>query len=273
MFKRSIHLLLLLVSICSAYAENKVLFIGNSYTFGAGGTQSVPKIFDALAVAGGQEAPLVEMCTTGGTDYKFHYEKSQASIAQEPWTHVILQNHSTRPTHVSHIDEHIKYGTLLYDSVIENNTDTQVMLYMTWARAANHPLISGKSTSKSFASCDEMLGELRTGYNALAASINSAHPDRKPVVVNPVGEAWMHVGGNLPSSDPEFIDLFDKDNHHGDDRGYYLSACVHYSMIYNKSPEGLYQEAPVQALGLNVSADEAAFLEKTAWDTVSSTNK
>jgi hypothetical protein len=273
MLKKSIYLLLILVSICSAYAENKVLFIGNSYTFGAGGTQSVPTIFDALAVAAGQEDPFVEMCTTGGKDYKFHYKKSQASIAQQPWTHVILQNHSTRPTHLGNIDEHIQYGTLLYDSIIESNADTQVMLYMTWARAATHPLISGESTPKSFASCDEMLGELRTGYNALAASINTAHPDRKPVVVNPVGLAWMHAGGNLPQSASGFIDLFDKDNHHGDDRGYYLSACVHYSMIYGASPEGLFAKTAVQALGLKMSAIEAAKLETTAWKTVTSVNK
>ncbi len=266
---KRLHALLLtsLLVTHSALAENKVLFIGNSYTFGSGGTQSVADIFDTLAIAGGHEDPTTVMRAVGGKDYKFHFENSLEFIQQEPWTHVILQNYSTLPTHLRNTQQHFDYGTQLYEVIIANNPDTQVMLYMTWARAAAHPMISGTSTAKSFASTDEMLSELRTNYYALAQKLTEENPDKRPVVVNPVGEAWNNAGGNLPSDAPDFIHLFGKDNHHGNDRGYYLAACVHYAAIYHKSPEGLFNNASVQKLQLKLTADEAALLEKNAWST------
>ncbi len=250
------------------HAENTVLFIGNSYTFGSGGTHSVPDIFDALANAAGEEAPTTVMRAVGGKDYKFHYQNSFAYIQQSPWTHVILQNYSTLPTHLKKTEEHFEYGTKLYDVIIENNPETQVMLYMTWARAQVHPLISGSSTPTTFASTDEMLGELRTNYYALAEQLTDSHPDNLPVVVNPVGEAWNEAGGNLPAEDPNFTSLHGKDNHHGNDAGYYLSACVHYASIYNASPEGLFDTPEVQALGLKLNSELAQKLERVAWQCV-----
>lgn len=251
----------------SAPAENKVLFIGNSYTFGSGGTQSVPDIFDALANAGGQEDPTTVTRAVSGKDYKYHYQNSTSHIQQEQWTHVILQNLSTGPTHVGSISDHTTYGTLLYASIITNNPNTQVMLYQTWARQATHSIITGTSTSSTFATTDEMLDELVTNYDALAASLTSANPDKSPTLVNPVGIAFQRAGGNLEASDPDYIDLF-SDGTHANDLGYYLSACVHYSSIYLTSPEGLFSHSAITALGLNVSASDAALLESTAWDVV-----
>lgn len=250
-----------------ALAENKVLFMGNSYTYGSGGTQSVPDIFDALANAGGQADPTTVMRAVGGKDYQYHYENSQTHIAQEQWTHVIMQNLSTEPTHVGDISDHNTYGTLLYNSIIANNSDTQVMLYMTWARQESHSLITGTSTSSSFESTDEMLDELRTNYDALAASLTAANPTLLPIKVNPAGVAFMRAGGNLVNTDPNYIDLF-SDGTHANDLGYYLSACVHYSSIYKSSPVGLFSEAEIVALGLSITSNEAAFLEQIAWDTI-----
>ncbi len=251
-----------------ASAEFKVLFIGNSFTIGTGGSKSVPAIFDALANAAGQEPPTTVMRAVGGEDYKYHYENSLTQIQSDQWTHVVLQNYSTGPTHVGNISDHMTYGGLLYDEIIANNPDTHVHLYQTWARAEAHSLISGTSTSSSFATTDEMLGELVTNYQALADTLTSANPDKAPVTVNPIGEAWNLAGGNLPASDPGYIDLWAGDNYHGDDRGYYLSACVHYASIYKQNPEGLFSEPEITALSLPISAADAAHLETTAWSIV-----
>jgi hypothetical protein len=248
-------------------AANKVLFIGNSYTYASGGTVSVPEIFDALANAGGQDDPLSVMRAVGGKDFEYHFNYSQTEIAQEPWTHVILQNQSTEPTHVGNVSDHMEYGAKLYGSVIENNPSTQVMFYQTWARQASHSIITGTSTSSTFASTDEMLSELVTNYDALVSSLNLANTDQLPTLVNPVGLAFQRAGANLESSDPDYIDMY-SDGTHANDRGYYLSACVHYSCIYKSSPIGLFAEAEVAALGLDVTAAEAAFFEQVAWDTV-----
>ncbi len=252
----------------SLNATEVVLFIGNSYTYGSGGTHSVPDIFDALANAAGEEDPTTVMRAVGGMDYKFHYEDSQSQIAAQVWTHVILQNRSTEPTHVGDIAAHLEYGERLYDSIIANDADTQVMLYQTWARQESHSLISGTSTDTTFASTDEMLEELVTNYTALAERINLNNPQKPAILINPVGKAFKAAGGNLPSSDPDYLDLY-SDGTHANDLGYYLSACVHYSCIYQTSPEGLFETTAISDLGLSVTSPQAAFLEQVAWNTVS----
>ncbi|MGE9290252.1 MAG: SGNH/GDSL hydrolase family protein [Puniceicoccales bacterium] len=260
---------LALIFLCSwSQAENKVLFLGNSYTFGSGGTESVPNIFDALANATGQEDPTTVMRAVGGKDYKFHYQNSLDYVQQAPWTHVILQNYSTLPTHIKNTQEHFDYGSRLYEAIIANNPDTQVMLYMTWARAYVHPLVSGTSSPKSFGSTDEMLEELSTNYTALAEQLTAENPDNLPVIVNPVGIAWNLAGGNLPPSDPGFVDLFGKDNHHGNDAGYYLAACVHFASVYQSSPVGLFGSPEVQSLNLKIAPEVAKKLEEVAWEAV-----
>ncbi len=251
-----------------AQAEDKILFIGNSFTFGLGGTQSVPTIFDALANAAGQEDPTVVMRAVSGKDFQYHHENSQTSITQKPWTHVVLQNYSTQPTHVGSVADHLNYGTLLYDAVMANNPGTQVYLYETWARAAVHGLISGTTTSTTFASTEEMINELRTNYGALASSLTASNSDKLPVLVSPAGDAWYNAGGNLDPGDPDFINLFTGDNYHGNDNGYYLSACVLYASIYKDSPVGLFTHPVVAALGLQVDSTDAAFLEQVAWQSV-----
>lgn len=260
---------LLLVTLTSiASAENKVLFLGNSFTLGSGGARSVPDIFDALARAAGQDDPTTVIAAVGGIDYQYHYENHQAQIASQQWTHVVMQNYSTEPTHTGHVSDHMTYGALLYDSIMLNDPATQVHLYQTWARSAIHPLISGTSTSRSFESTDEMLSELVTNYQALADALNTGNSGNPTVKVDPVGQAWNNAGGNLHPNDPNYIDLFSSDEYHGNSLGYYLSACVHYAAIYQDSPEGLYSSAEVTALNLNLNGAEAVTIESIAWQTV-----
>ncbi|HBR94491.1 MAG TPA: hypothetical protein DEA90_10035, partial [Opitutae bacterium] len=252
--KKLFYLLLLTLSIVSAHAQYKVLFIGNSYTFGRNHNEtveeSVPEIFQALATAGGHVTPTVSMRAVSGQDFEYHYQNSQSQISTEAWTHVILQNQSTQATHIGDISAHMEYGERLYESIIANHADTQVMLYLTWARQASHSIITGSSTSSTFATTDEMLQELLSNYHALAEAINLDYPQATPVQVNPVGIAFQSAGGNLAASDPNYLDLF-SDGSHANDLGYYLSACVHYSCIYQSSPQGLFESPVVSALGLN----------------------
>lgn len=204
-------------------------------------------------------------------DFQFHAEDSatQTAIQSQQWTHVILQNYSTQPTHLASgsIDDHNTFGAALYDQVIANNADTQVVLYETFSRSAAHSLITGTSSPTSFASTAEFQEELRVNYAALADSLTSAHPDHLPVQVAPVGSAWENAGGMLASTAEGYVDLHSRDEYHGNDNGYYLAACVFYSTIYGKSPEGLSVTAEVQALNLSLTEDAAA-LESAAWETV-----
>lgn len=164
-------------------AQNRVLFIGNSFTIGSGGG-GVPGIFDRLAQAGGQPDPDTVMQAVGGVDFKYHYQSAAtlAAIASKPWTHVILQNYSTQPTHLNSgsVADHYNYGTLLYEKIRQNNPQTQVILFETWSRSAAHSMITGVSGGSSFASTAEFQIELRTNYQGLAQALNASHPAPHP---------------------------------------------------------------------------------------------
>ncbi|MBI3944486.1 MAG: hypothetical protein HY321_01055 [Armatimonadetes bacterium] len=70
------------------------------------------------------------------------------------------------------------------------------------------------------------------------------------------------------------------DRDHAGQRGYYLEACTIYSVLFNRSPEGLpvrtiYMKPPDPNLNETVGAgqvtlaeDEARFLQRTAWESV-----
>jgi hypothetical protein len=265
-------------------AQQKILFIGNSFTLGSSdgsekseGAGGVPGLFDRLAQAGGQANPTTVMRAVGGTDYQFHATDatSRNTIASQPWDYVILQNYSTEPTHLvdgTHsLADHYTYGTALYQLTLSNNPATQVVLYETWSRAAAHSLITGVSSPTSFASTVEFQTELRTNYLGLANFLNATFPTNPAVTVAPVGDAWENAGGLRAASDPQFVDFFSADNYHGNDNGYYLSACVLYALIYGASPEGLSTIALLSSLNLHLTVP-AGFLEQTAWATVNGTN-
>ena len=252
-----------------ALAEHKVLFLGNSFTIGSGGG-GVPGIFDALARAGGHADPTTVMQAVGGVDYQYHATDAtaQAAIASQPWTHVVMQNYSTQPTHIGSVANHLTYGSLLYRQVLSNSPQAKVILFETWSRSAAHSLITGVSTPSSFASTAEFQAELRTNYHKLADSLNASNPANPRVEVAPVGDAWENGGGLLPASDPGFLDLHTTDEYHGNNNGYYLAAAVIYSQIYGVSPRGLSTNPMVSGLNLGLTVS-AARLEDVAWQTVS----
>ncbi len=266
---RRLAVIVLLLACSAARAEDTILFLGNSFTYGDGGTVGVPNIFDCLAVAGGQQDPTTVMRAVGGQSFQFHENDatSRSTIASRPWSYVVIQNYSTEPTHIGNPESHHANGTLLYQRILGNHPQTKVILYQTWARAAGHPMISGVSTPASFESTAEMQSELRANYRDLADSLNAANPGNPPVIVAPVGDAWEHAGGLLPAQDPAFHRLHGADNYHGNNNGYYLAAAVFYATIYGQSPEGLHAHPVVSALGLQLT--DPAHLERVAWDTVS----
>jgi hypothetical protein len=244
----------------------KVLFIGNSFTIAS--QKSIGEQFDHIANTMGETDPLVSVRATGGHTFQNHYNNTltRPAISAEKWDYVILQNYSTGPTHLNGgagITDHYDYGELLYNLVLSNHAETQVILYETWARAADHSLITGTSTNTSFESTAQMQSELRENYYGLAKYLTEKHPKNKPVLVAPVGDAWENAGGLLPVTDPTYVNLHGSDRYHGNTSGYYLSAAVFYSLIYGRSPEGAYAASPP----LSISAS-GAFLEAKAWETV-----
>lgn len=239
--------------------ENKIIFIGNSFTNYTGA--STANAFTALANAAGHN-PSVTLMTLGGADFAYHYANS-SKINNEQWTHAVLQNASIKPTSIGDIPGHLTYGSLLHELLLINNPQTKVLLYETWAYRADHPTVA------SFGSTTAMQTEVRDNYEALADKLNSENPTAPSVQISPVGDAWESAGGLLPLDDANFINLFNiNDKYHQNQHGAYLSGAVHYSIIYGTSPVGLHASNSVQALGFGISNADARFLEQVAWDTV-----
>ena len=96
-------------------AEN-VLFIGNSFTFGAmaplvelnGG---VPKLFEEIARAKGRDVATLAV-TKGGKDWSYHLAQPSTAkaLAARPWNWVVLQDLSTRPTRIGNIADFMRDG-------------------------------------------------------------------------------------------------------------------------------------------------------------------
>ena len=72
-----------------------VLFIGNSYT----STNSLPTIFQEIAVSAGYALPVVNPSTPGGYTFQEHLASSAtcSMISSQPWDVVIMQEQSEVP--------------------------------------------------------------------------------------------------------------------------------------------------------------------------------
>ena len=81
----------------------------------------------------------------------------------------------------------------------------------------------------------------------------------------PVGLAWQKA----QRSDPD-LDLFHPDGRHANPAGAYLTACVFYAVLLEKSPEGLPGRLLIKGKDrVNLDEDQARFLQKIAFDIVS----
>ena len=79
--------------------------------------------------------------------------------------------------------------------------------------------------------------------------------------VAPVGTAFQRSRIERPG-----LDMLGSDREHQSIHGTYLAACVLYASLFGESPQGLAY-APA-----GVSAQDAVFLQRVAWETVQAWN-
>lgn len=179
----------------------RVLFIGNSYTYG----NDLPELLAQL-MAGKSVKFGYESITAGGATLQKHWEegKVQAAIQRKPWNFVILQEQSVRP--FSNREAFFQYARLLDAEV--KKTKAKTLFYGTWAAKA---------------SPDEQ-PKLTEAYQAIAKETGA--------LIAPVGEAWK-----LALSDS--LALHGSDRRHPNLAGTYLAGCMLYRAITNKKAKGL----------------------------------
>lgn len=187
----------------------RVLFVGNSYTL----YNDLPWVTSVLSFSAPGARPLeVSSVAMMGATLKEHWEDGFAlkRISEGPWDYVVLQGQSQRP--MTDPEEIRKYARL-FDREIKA-AGAKTVLFATWARRdrpEQQPVI------------DEVYGGLARELGAELA---------------PVGAAWQ----SALAARPDLILYRDDADNHPTAAGTYLTACVIFSTIYGRSPEGLTRE-------------------------------
>jgi hypothetical protein len=271
--------LLVIEAMGQGAGPQKIVFIGNSFTHGAGsaaqfyqshsvtdlngdGKAGVPALFKAFTVQADLDFD-VSIETMGGTGLN-HHLKRKAEVLARPWDYVIMHGFST-------LDKDNPGNPALLISSVQQmaellhaqNSHVAIYLQATWSRAdQTYP----EGTHWHGKGIEVMAQDVRAGYNLAAAN--------SPLItgVIPVGEAWNRamatgVADPNPYDGISFgqVSLWTNDYYHGSSYGYYLSALVIFGEITGLDPRSLGDQEWC-AFGLGLSRSQAAALQQVAHD-------
>jgi hypothetical protein len=193
----------------------RVLFLGNSYTY----VNDLPATFARLAESAGRQVQTAMVANGGETlDQHAASSDSRSLISSRRWNYVVLQEQSEIPA-VASSREYWMYPAArrLVASIVAAGATP--MFYMT---AAHRDGLSGSG----LAGYEPMQLAIDDGYGAIARELGAP--------IAPVGYAWFVVRRQHPE-----IVLWQDDGSHPSTAGTYLAACVFYTAIFRRSPEGL----------------------------------
>jgi hypothetical protein len=263
-------------------AGERVLFIGNSFTFGAGsavrfyrsdtvtdlndeGIGGVPALFKSFTRQAGLDYD-VALETRGGTGLDFHLAEKRDAIARRPWDIVVAHGYSTLDADAPRDPAKLvatsrELGELLRDK----NPRVKLHLMATWARADQVFPANGAWAGGSI---EAMARDIRAAYDQAAVAAGAA--------VIPVGEAWNRaIASDVADANPYDgidagkLDLWTYDHYHASTHGYYLEALVIFGAVTGRDPRSL-GGSECSAFELGLSRAEARALQQVAFDELAS---
>ena len=263
----------------SAARADTILFVGNSFTYGAlspvwhyragsvtdlnkEGVGGVPALFKLFTTEAGLSYD-VSLETSPGKDLQWHID-NRTPVLDRAWDHVVLQSFSTLdakapgdPTNL------VRTAAVMAKMFHDKNPMVDIRLDSTWSRADLTSQPAGHWYGKPI---DAMEKDLRAGYDKAAAG--------SPYIrgVLPVGQAFnraIETGLATPNpykgEGPGQIDLWAFDNYHASAFGYYLEALVAFGAITGKDPLSL-GAGETAAKELGFSPAQATALQQVAHD-------
>lgn len=263
---KKIAVLLALMLAATPATAKTILFVGNSFTFGAGsavhyfhpelvhdlnreGQGGVPALFKMFTQQAGLEWD-VSLETAGGRDLAFHLANKRAEIAGA-WDVVLLQDYSTldraRPGDAA---QHIRDTGRMAGLFKAANPVVKLYLETTWPRAdQTYPPGTHWHGKPIRAMADDL-----ARADALALSAN-----REISGSVPVGEAWLRafaqgIADPNPYDGVAFgkIDLWTWDHYHASAYGYYLAGLVIFGRVTGIDPRTLGErERAAEELGFS----------------------
>ena len=272
----------LLCCVCThaAASAESILFVGNSFTFGAEsavqhyrpetvtdlnheGMGGVPALFKSFTTQAGFDYD-VSLETAAGANLDFHYEAKLALLARA-WDHVVLQAYSTldqaAPGDASRL---IDYSARLASLFRSLNPRVDLRLVATWSRADQTYLQSGHWFGQPI---ETMALDVRA-----ACDLAARHTLYIGVV--PVGQAWnrailkgVAAGNPYLKIPPGQINLWASDGYHASTFGYYLEALVIFGSVTGRDPRALGSKE-IAAAELGIAPAQAVKLQKVAFATL-----
>jgi hypothetical protein len=254
-------------SLAGAAQAESILFIGNSFTYGAlasvqnfrtdsvtdlRGTNigGVPALFKAFTSQAGLDYDVF-LETQPGSNLDYHYN-NQLPLIDRAWDKVVMHGQSNLDFAAPNNPAKISTYTGLLGTVFQaQNPAVDISLTATWSRAdltyqTPSPWLGQDITA--------MGNDVHAGYLSAAAA-NPTIVDR----VNPVGLAWNRafasgVADTNPYDgiSPGQINLWASDAYHASNHGYYLHALTVFGMVTGLDPRSLGgQESAAMELGFS----------------------
>ncbi len=268
---------LLVLAAAPAHAAERVLFIGNSFTYGAGsavrfyrndtvtdlndeGIGGVPALFKSFADQSGLDYD-VALETRGGTGLDFHLAEKHDLIAQR-WDLVLAHGFSTLDAEAPRDPAKlVRTSRELAELLRGKNPDVDLYLTATWSRADQ---VYPKDGAWAGQPIEKMATDIRAAYDEAAKGARAA--------VIPVGTAWnraMKTGiadsNPYDGIDASKLDLWTYDHYHASTHGYYLEALVVFGRVTGRDPRSL-GDAECSAFELGLSRTEVKALQQVAFD-------
>ena len=188
--RRFAFLILLLPALLVSQEKNteKVLFVGNSFTF----FWNMPQMVEAMAKDHGVNLETFQS-TVGGSNFEQHWKKEKGTktremLENEEYDYVVLQDHSMST--IDHPERFTTYAKKLIDKVREMNAEP--LLSMTWAYDSN-PLMQ-KTIRSSYLDLGKETGTKVVPVGAIFMKAREERPDLK-----------MYFDDKHPSSDGSYL--------------------------------------------------------------------
>jgi hypothetical protein len=262
-----------------AQSPKTILFVGNSFTFGADsdamtyrkdsvtdlngdGMGGVPALFKRFA----DEAGLrynVSLETAAGQTLSWHLANKRGVI-DRPWDAVVLQQYSTLdPERPGDVTATIPAARGLAQLLRKRNPRVDISLVATWTRP-DLTFPAGKRWSGQ--GVRRMALDLRKADER----VRSAVPSIARVI--PVGEAFTCAitrgiadANPYDGLTPGQVDLWASDHYHASNHGYYLEALTVFAAVTRADPRKLGRgEKAARDLGIDPAV--AAALQRVAFD-------
>ena len=251
--------LALALAVTPAGAQEKaktILFVGNSFTFGANSAAhyykpdtvtdlngpgangktvgGVPAMFKALTKEAGLDY-TVYLETVGGKGMDFHYAEKRA-LLDKPWDVVVMHGYSTLDIdHPGNPALLVSSAKQITDMFRAKNPQADIWLDATWSRA-DQTYPDGKPWHGK--PIQQMGQDIAVAYDAAAKNAK--------VGVIPLGLAWNRAfDTGVAGTDPYAgipagkINLWSWDSYHASAYGYYLEALMVFGKVTGKDPLSL----------------------------------